>query len=275
MPAVVNPDGNLAGRVAVVTGASRGIGSAIARRLAMEGAKVIASARTVEPADHPLPGTITHTVEQIRSAGGDAHAIRCDLALPEDRERLIKESTEYYGPVDILVNNAAVTYFIPVTEFPEKRYRLMMEVQVRAPFELSAMVVPGMVSAGRGHIIYISSGAAIHPEKPYTPATRGGGTVYGMAKAAMERFSTGMAAELSDQNIAVNAISPGLVATPGTELHGLINENNKAMQSPIEAIAEAVRFIASSEPHDITGRVDQIRPFMKEFALDPVELIGD
>ncbi len=274
MTAVVNPDGTLTGRVAIVTGASRGIGSAIARRLAMEGAKVIVSARTLEPGDHPLPGTIKQTVEQIRGAGGDAHAVQCDLAVPEDRERLIKESTEYYGPADILVNNAAITYFIPVSEFPEKRYRLMMEVQVRAPFELSAMVLPNMISAGRGHIIYISSGAAQHPSKPYGAVHRAGGTVYGMAKAAMERFSTGMAAEVYEDNVAVNAISPGLVATPGTELHGLVNEENKAMQSPIEAIAEAVHFIASSEPKQITGRVDQIRPFMKEFGLSPVELIG-
>jgi NAD(P)-dependent dehydrogenase (short-subunit alcohol dehydrogenase family) len=260
--------------VAIVTGASRGIGSAIARRLAMEGAKVIVSARTVEASDHPLPGTITETVDQIRRAGGDAHAIRCDLAIPDDRERLIKQATEHYGPADILVNNAAITYFLPVTEFPEKRYRLMMEVQVRAPFELSAMVVPGMIAAGRGHIIYISSGAALHPTKPYSAGRHIGSTVYGMAKAAMERFSTGMAAEMYDDNIAVNAISPGLVATPGTELHGLVNEKNKAMQSPVEAIAEAVYFIAKSDPKQITGRIDQIRPFMQEFGLKPVELIG-
>ena len=135
------------------------------------------------------------------------------------------------------------------------------------------MVVPNMITAGRGHIIYISSGAAFHPRKPY-PAGRGGGTVYGMAKAAMERFSTGMASEVYQHNIAVNAISPGLVATPGTELHGLVNEANKSRQSPVEAIAEAVRFIASSEPQEITGRVDQIHTFMPEFELEPVELIG-
>jgi len=272
MAANVNPKGALAGRVAVVTGASRGIGAAISRRLAMEGAKVIASARTVEAGENPLPGTLTETVGLIQRFGGEAHAVQCDLAVPEDRKRLIAESTEYYGPPDILVNNGAVTYFIPVTEFPEKRYNLMMEVQVRAPFELSAMVVPGMIAAGRGHIIYISSGAAQHPQKPYTRVA--GGTVYGMAKAAMERFSTGMASEVYEQNIAVNAISPGLVATPGTEVHGLVNEGNKALQSPIEAISEAVCFIARSEPKAITGRVDQIQPFMEEFKLDPVELIG-
>ncbi|MFN8557803.1 MAG: SDR family NAD(P)-dependent oxidoreductase [Dehalococcoidia bacterium] len=267
----VNPNGVLAGRVAVVTGASRGIGEAIARRLAMEGAKVIVSARTVEQSEHPLPGTITDTVARIRAAGGEAHAVRSDMARAEDRRALIEETEATYGPVDILVNNAAVTYFTPIMQFSDKRMRLMFEVQVFGPLELSQLVFPGMAQKGRGHIIYISSGAALHPQQPYTPG--GGGTVYGMCKAAMERFSTGFASEVYESNVAVNAISPGLVATPGTVLHRLVNEDNKDRQSPVEAISEAVCFMARSEPKAITGRIDHIQPFMKEFNLDPVPLI--
>jgi len=269
----VNPNGALAGRVAVVTGASRGIGEAIARRLAMEGAKVVVSARTVEQGEHPLEGTITDTVNRIRAAGGEAHAVRADVGRADDRKHLIEEAVATYGPVDILVNNAAVTYFIPIAQFPEKRRNLMFEVQVYGPMEMAQMVLQGMIEKGRGHIIYISSGAAIHPRKPYTAAAGRGGTVYGMVKAAMERFSTGLAAEVYDQNVAVNAISPGLVATPGTVFHHLVNEQNKDIQSPVEAISEAVCFIARSEPKVITGRVDQIQPFMSEFKLDPEPLI--
>src|SRR5262249_2269570 len=132
-------------------------------------------------------------------------------------------------------------------------------------------VYPGMKDRGRGHIIYISSGAAFHPRQPYTPG--GGGTVYGMCKAAMERFSTGFASEVYDDNVAVNAISPGLVATPGAVFFKLAPEQTVARQSPVEAIAEAVDFIARSEPQAITGRVDQIQAFMQEFALEPVPLI--
>jgi citronellol/citronellal dehydrogenase len=269
----VNPNGALAGRVAVVTGASRGIGEAIARRLAMEGAKVVVSARTVEQSEHPLPGTITDTVARIKAAGGEAHAIKCDMSRPEERRNLIEETVATYGPVDILVNNAAVTYYFPIAEFPEKRERLMFEVQVFGPVELSQMVYPTMKEKGRGHIIYISSGAARHPRQPYPAGGGRGGTVYGMCKAAMERFSTGFASEVYEQNIAVNAISPGLVATPGTVLHKLVNEQNKDIQSPVEAIAEATCFIARSEPKSITGRVDQIQEFMEEFKLEPVPLI--
>ena len=269
----VHPDGALAGRVAVVTGASRGIGEAIARRLAMDGASVVVSARTVEQSEHPLPGTITDTVNRIQGAGGRAHAVKCDVSRPEERKQLIEEAVDTFGPVDILVNNAAVTYYTPIAEFPDKRMRLMFEVQVFGPIELSQMVYPGMKEKGGGHIIYISSGAAFHPRQPYPPGGGRGGTIYGMCKAAMERFSTGFASEVYEQNVAVNAISPGLVATPGTVLHGLVNEQNKDRQSPVEAIAEAVCFIARSEPKQITGRVDHIQEFMQEFNLEPMPLI--
>ena len=274
MAATVNPNGALAGRVAIVTGASRGIGEAIARRLAMEGAKVVVSARTSEEGEHPLAGTITQTVAHIRAAGGEAIAVKSDMSSMDDRQRLIETTLKEYGPADILVNNAAVTFFIPITQFTDKRSKLMFEVQVHGPMELAQRVYDGMKTKGRGHVIYISSGAAIHPRQPYpTGSEARGGTVYGMCKAAMERFSTGYASEVYADNIAVNAISPGLVATPGTVLHKLVNDQNVAMQTPIESISEAVCFIARSDPKSITGRVDQIGPFMKEFNLSPVELI--
>ena len=267
----VNPQGALAGRVAVVTGASRGIGEAIARRLAMEGAKVVASARTVEEGSHMLPGSLNHTVAQIRAAGGEAHAVRCDLSKQEDRHRLIEEATATYGPVDILVNNGAVTWYAPLAEFQEKRLRLMLEVQVVAPLELAQLVYPGMKEKGRGHIVYLSSHAALHPRQPYQAGM--GGTVYGMCKAAMERFSTGFASEVYNDNIAVNAISPGLVPTPGAVYFGIANEKTKERESPVEMIAEAVCFICRSDPKTITGRIDHIPEFMSEFNLEPVPLI--
>ncbi|HEY7295367.1 MAG TPA: SDR family NAD(P)-dependent oxidoreductase [Dehalococcoidia bacterium] len=269
----VDPNGALAGRVAVVTGASRGIGEAIARRMAMDGARVVVAARTVEQSEHPLPGTITDTVARIRAAGGEAHPVKADLSKAEDRQRLIEEARATYGPVDILVNNAAVTYYAPTAEFAEKRLRLMFEVQVFGPTHLAQLVYPGMKEKGRGHIIYISSGAAYHPRQPYTQAAGRGGTVYGMCKAAMERFSTGFASEVFDDNIAVNAISPGLVKTPGTEFLGITNENTRDRESPVEMISEAVSFIARSEPKQITGRIDHIPEFLREFKLEPAVLI--
>ena len=267
---MINPDGVLKGQVAVVTGASRGIGEAIARRYAMEGAKVVVSARTVNEDEHYLPGTITETVKHINDAGGEAIAVKADLALAEDRHNLIKAAEDAFGGVDILVNNAAITYFIPVADFPEKRFRLMMDVQVWAPFELSQLVLPGMRERGHGWILNISSHAAIHPDK--TLGGRGG-TVYGMCKAALERFTTGLAQELYDENIGVNVISPGLVATPGVMHHKLINEDNKERVTPVEHMAEACLRLVHGNPQEITGRIDYADQVMEEFSLTAADLI--
>jgi NAD(P)-dependent dehydrogenase (short-subunit alcohol dehydrogenase family) len=267
----INPNGSLKGKTAVVTGASRGIGEAIAARLAMEGARVVCSARTAETGESKLPGTLHATVERIRKAGGEATFIKADLSVAEDRERLIREAVAEYGPVDILVNNAAVTFFIPVETFPEKRFKLMMEVQVWAPFHLSQLVLPQMREKKQGWIVNISSPAGLHPKQPYT--RRGGGTVYGMCKAALERFTTGLASEVYDDGIAVNVVSPGLVDTPGVAVHGLINEATKDRVQPIEYIAEAVYRLASGDPKTMTGRIDYAEPLLKELQLKPAELV--
>jgi NAD(P)-dependent dehydrogenase (short-subunit alcohol dehydrogenase family) len=269
MPSV-NPDGLLAGKVAVVTGASRGIGEAIARRYAMEGANVVVSARTVEEDDHFLPGTITATVERIKAAGGEAVAVKADLAKPEDRSRLIEAAIDAYGHVDILVNNAAITYFIPVADFPEKRFRLMLDVQVWTPFELTQLVLPGMREQGSGWVVNVSSHAAIHPDKTMGGS---GGTVYGMCKAALERFTTGLAQELYEENIGINVISPGLVATPGVMHHKLINETNEDRVTPVEHMAEACLRLSHGDPKEITGRIDYADQVIEEFSLEPQDLI--
>lgn len=268
--ASVKPNGTLRGRTALVTGASRGIGEAIAVRLAMEGAKVVVSARTAEAGESKLPGTLAGTVERIRKAGGEAMAIKADLSSEADRERLVSETGAAYGPVDILVNDAAVTFFIPVETFPKKRFDLMMEVQVWAPFHLAQLVLPSMRERKQGWIVNISSGAGIHPKQPYN--RRGGGTVYGMCKAALERFTTGLASEVYDDSIAVNVVSPGLVDTPGVAVHGLINEQTKDRVQPIEYIAEAVYRLASGDPKTMTGRIDYAEPFLKELGIAPSEL---
>ena len=269
--AVINPNGSLKGRVALVTGASRGIGEAICARLAQEGAKVIATARTAESGESRLLGALHDTVDRIRKAGGEAAFIKADLAQAVERERLVEEASALYGPVDILINNAAITYFIPVETFPEKRFKLMMEVQVYAPFHLSQLVIPGMREKGGGWIVNISSPAGIHPKQPYGAAR--GGTVYGMCKAALERFSTGLASEVYQDGIAVNVVSPGLVDTPGVAVHGLINEATKDRVQPIEYIAEAVYRLASGDPKTVTGRVDYAEPLLKELGVTPAELV--
>ena len=255
----------LKGKTALVTGASRGIGEEIAKRFAAEGAAVVVSARTEQQADERLPGTIHDTVSAILEAGGQAAAVRADLSLADDRKRLVEAVRAEFGPVDILVNNAAVTFFEPVDAFSEKRWRLMFEVQVRAPFELAQMVLPDMRSQGSGWILNISSGAARHPQGPPYAARRGGGTVYGMCKAALERFTTGLASEVYDDNIAVNVLSPsGLVPTPGVVLHRLTDFVPKENQEPVHVMADAALALCTGDPRTLTGRVTYSREILDE-----------
>jgi citronellol/citronellal dehydrogenase len=246
--------GTLDGKVAIVTGASRGIGAEIARRFGREGAAVAVAARTTGPGMSPLDGTIGETVGQIRADGGTAVAIRADLSVPEDRERLVSETQRQLGAPDILVSNAAVTYFTPVEDFTARRLRLMFDVQVEAPFQLAQLVIPGMRDKGSGWILNISSGAARHPAVP--PASRfRGGTGYGMCKAAIERFSTGLAAELYDDNIAVNALSPTrVVPTPGTLFHHLTTVDDPDSEPP-SVMAEAALLLCAGDPKVLTGRI--------------------
>jgi NAD(P)-dependent dehydrogenase (short-subunit alcohol dehydrogenase family) len=253
------------GRVAVVTGASRGIGEAIARRMAGEGAIVAVTARTVEAGDSRFEGSITETVDRIKAAGGNAIAVQADLAHQEDRKRLVEQVEKELGPIDVLVNNAAVTYFEPVSDFSERHYDLMFQVQVRAPFELAQLVLPGMKERKRGWILNISSGAARHPQGPPYQRRMGGGTVYGMCKAALERFTTGLAAEVYEDGIAVNVLSPaGVVATPGVVHHKLIPPGREDMAEPVEVIAEAALALCSGDPATLTGKVTYSKPLIDE-----------
>jgi citronellol/citronellal dehydrogenase len=259
--------GVLDGKVAIVTGASRGIGAEIARRFAVEGAAVAVAARTTDPGMSPLAGTIGETADQIREAGGAAVAIAADLSRPEDRERLVAEAARQLGPPDILVSNAAVTYFVRVEDFTPRRYQLMFDVQVEAPFHLATLVLPGMRDKGAGWILNISSGAARQPVIPPTARAARGGTVYGMCKAALERFSTGLAAELYADNIAVNALSPNkVVPTPGTIFHHLTTDDNPNAEPP-SVMAEAALLLCSRDPRDLTGRITYSQDLLNELGV--------
>ena len=274
MAVSVNRNGLLAGKVAVVTGASRGIGEAIALRYAAEGATIVVSARTENEGDHQLAGSINGVVERIKAAGGEALGIRCDLSNMDDRVNLIRTTEDALGPIDILVNNAAVTFFIPVVDFPERRFRLMVEIGVYAPFHLSQLALPKMKERGSGWILNISSHAAIHPQLESRGGFGGGGTVYGLCKAALERFTTGLAAEVLRDGIGVNALSPGLVATPGVVYHGLATAAFRARETPVEQVAEACLRLVHGEPGTLTGRVTYVDRLFEEFKLAPAELIA-
>lgn len=260
--------GPLEGKVAVVTGASRGIGAAIAARFAAEGARVICAARTLREGDHPLAGSLEKTVADIQAAGGVAHPVAVNLANPAECQRLIRETPDIYGPVDLLVNNAALTYFIPVKDFPLNRWLRSWEVNFHAPFILSQTALEQMIPRQTGGIINISSGAAVGPGRgPYPADGRlAGGVCYGAEKAALERFTQGLASEVYQYGIAVSCVAPSLVVpTPGTVYHNLVSGMDDPQGEPPQLMADAALLLATEPLDTVTGRVTYSQPLLQEF----------
>ena len=261
-------EGKLAGKAAIVTGASRGIGAEIAERFAAEGAKVLITARTKGKGENPMEGSLDETAQRISAAGGTVEIQTADMSHPEDREAVVAAAEGAFGTVDILVSNAAVTWFVPVADFQDKKFRLMFGVQVTAPFHLAQLVIPTMRKNGGGHIVNISSGAAKHPQQPYGPRSMRGGTVYGMCKAALERFSTGLAAELFDDNIAVSALSPNqVVPTPGTIHHHLTTGDDDPNAEPSSVMAAAALELSYRPASELTGRIAYSQDLLNELGV--------
>jgi citronellol/citronellal dehydrogenase len=258
----------LDGRVALVTGASRGIGAAIAQRLASEGAAVAVTARTLdEPA--ALPGTLAETVAAIEGAGGKGMAIAANLAEGDDRARIVPEVEAVLGPVDVLVNNAAAAFYLPTADFPLKRRRLLFELNVHAPIDLAQAVLPGMRVRQHGWIVNLSSATSrAHQGPQFDPGIALGGTTtgYGASKAALERFTTGLAAEVQADGVAVNSLAPvAAVRTPGAEAHiSELLDARPDIVEPVEVIAEAALVLAACDPATLTGRILYSQPLLDE-----------
>jgi len=254
--------GRCEGKVALVTGTSRGLGKAIALRLAAEGAAVALTARTLD-ADPKYVGSLRETLEEVTTAGGTAIAVQADLSQFEERARMFAEVVERLGAPDILVNNAAVTFLRPLDEFPEKRAKLMFEMHVFGPMHLSQLAIPAMRARGRGWIVNLTSVAGEHPEgPPFSEFDRSAGfAVYGACKAALQRLTASFAAELYDDAIAVNAAAPSQpVPTEGAGALDLANEETE----DIGLIVETALILATADPKTMTGRVVHTQPFLRE-----------
>jgi len=243
--------GELDGKVAIVTGASRGIGKALAIGLADAGAAVVCAARTVDREPSGLPGTIHETADSITARGGTALAVRCDVGVAGDLTALVEQTVSELGRVDVLMNNAMVPARGSFDETTVDMWDASMAGNVRSLFLLAKLVVPHMAEQGGGSIINMSSGGADHAAAPFMPP---GYVTYAVAKAAMERFTTGLAPEVRDRGVTVNALRPGAVKTE-MSTRELGDDHDWTGWNEPESVVPAVVFLAQQGGTDFTGRI--------------------
>jgi citronellol/citronellal dehydrogenase len=233
---------NLEGKVALVTGASRGVGAATAVALAEAGAMVACAARATDAAPLPLPGTLDDTVRRVEAVGGTAIAVPTNLAVESQVEAMVATTLERFGRIDVLVNNAAIT-FPGDLELAMKRYDLIMAVDLRAPLVAMRAVVPAMREHGAGAIVNVSSLAALN----YFP----GLMAYGMAKAALEHLTMSAAAQLQPAGIAVNTFRIDIPVASEGFLAALPDVDHSDWEPP-EVAAEGIVWMLR-QPPDYTG----------------------
>jgi NAD(P)-dependent dehydrogenase (short-subunit alcohol dehydrogenase family) len=229
---------------------------------------VVCGARTLREGDHQLAGSLDSTVAAIRQAGGEATAVAADISAEPECLRLVEAARAAYGPIDTLVNNAALNYYIPTVEYPTNRWIKSFAVNVHAPFILSKAVLTDMIARRRGAIVNISSGSAIGPGRgPYKDQTVRGGVMYGATKAALERFTQGLAQEVAQHGgIAVSCVSPSrTVPTPGTVHHKLMASLDDPRGEPPVMMARAALLLASEPAEKVNGRVGYSQQLLLEF----------
>ena len=262
--------GKLDGRVVIVTGASRGIGESIAKLFAEEGGKIVCAARTLREGDHQLAGSLETTVDAIRTSGGEATSVAANISVPEECEALVQAARDTYGPVDVLVNNAALMYAVPTKDYALNRWMRTWAVNVHGPFILSQLVLKDMIDRGSGSIVSISSGAATGPGRGPYPGATGGSSAYGMQKAAIERFTQGLAQEVYQYGVSVTAFSPSqFVPTVGSMFAQQRREVDPATTEAPETMAKAALLLATEPLDKVTGRVTYSQQILKEFGLMP------
>jgi citronellol/citronellal dehydrogenase len=237
---------DLTGAVAVVTGASRGIGCAAALAFARAGAHVVCTARSTAAAPSKLPGTIDDVAQQVRALGRGALAVRCDISQEEQVEALAQRTLDEFGRVDILVNNAAVNYKAPLAETPMRRWDLVLNVNLRGSVLCTKAFLPHMLKRGSGRIVNVSSGAV-------DPELARGIVAYAVSKAGLEMLTRALALELLPHHIAVNGLRiETIVASEGAAFFNPDTESSN-WDTP-EAVGADILWLATRAPA-FTGQV--------------------
>jgi NAD(P)-dependent dehydrogenase (short-subunit alcohol dehydrogenase family) len=259
--------GRFAGRRALVTGASRGIGAGIAERLAAEGADVVITARTLDKHDH-LAGSLNETAARLSKYGTRVEVLVADLTDEEGRQDIVPKAAELLGGhSEILVNNAAAAIYMPLATFPLKRRKIIFEANVHATLDLAQAAIPAMQAAGEGWIVNLSSGSArLWEGPPFELGSQGSTiTVYGASKAALNKITNGLGAELHGTGIRVNTVEPraAVLSEGAAELVGGTLRPDQI--ESMEAMVEGVVHLCDC-PEDLTGRIT--------VSLDLIEQLG-
>ena len=266
--------GKLDGKIAIVTGASRGIGMAIAEVFASEGATVVCAARKLqESTPSAWDGSLERTVGHIKVKGGRAVAVQTDVTKYEDCKHLIDETVRQFGRVDILVNNAGVYVRRMVADYTPEQLLNEEGVNINGTVWLCQLAAKAMIPHKSGAIVNISSPLAAGPGRgPYNNAGIGF-TVYGATKGFVERFTQGFAQEVFQHGISVTALSTGLtVYTPGYEAaHRAYRQPNAPQQGgePAENMGQAALQLATLPQDKYSGRVVYSIAFLHELGLLP------
>ena len=247
-------------KVCIITGASRGIGKAMAIGFAREGADIVIAARSEVVKDERLPGTIHETAEEVRALGRRALPVKTDVTKEEQIEEMVSKTIEEFGKVDVMVHNAALAFWKNVKDTPTKIWDLVMNVNLRGAFFCARAVLPHMIKQGSGSIINISSiGADIGGDIR-------SGMAYSSAKAGVERLSNGLAEEVREYGIAVNGLKPAR----GVNTEGMrywTQDIDPSQWATTDNMVAAAIFLAAQGADGVTGRIFTDEGAVEEFGL--------
>jgi len=236
---------SLAGKTLFITGASRGIGLAIALRAAQDGANIAIAAKSSVP-NPRLPGTIFSAAQEIEAAGGKALPIKCDIREEDEVKAAVAATVERFGGIDILVNNASAIWLAGLADTPMKRFDLMQQVNSRGSFLCAQVCLPHLLKSANPHILTLA------PPPTLAPKWWGQHTGYTLAKMGMSFVTIGLAAEFGSQGVAVNALWPRTVIA--TDAINMIPGVDLARCRTPEILADAAHLVLTSGVDRFNGR---------------------
>jgi citronellol/citronellal dehydrogenase len=233
----------LEGRVAVITGASRGIGRAIALGLARTGCRVVIAAKSITPTEK-LPGSIFTVAAEVEALGGQALPVQVDVRDADQIEALAARTLERFGRIDILVNNAGAMHWAGLLDTPAKRFDLVMDVNARAAFLCCRAVLPAMIERRWGHIINMSP--------PLDLSMVPGRIAYAISKLGMTLLTHGLAEEAKAHNVAVNSLWPVTIIESQASINHQLG--TPAMWRKPDILVDCVLRLVAKEPGEMTGQ---------------------